>query len=249
MQNDIQSIQYQWDSSHLGRTMELKVYGKEGKPVLVFPTRGGRFFDFENFGMVDACLPFIESGKIRLYTVDSVDNESWLNESLPPVDRARRHEEYDAYIIHEVLPFIHKDCGYRGKIITMGCDMGGYHAANFFFRHPEFFDAMISLSGFFHLQMFIGDYMDENVYFNSPLHYLPNLDDPRILQLYRKSDICICVGQGQWEESMMAHAYAMKKVLKDKGIPCWVDFWGQDVSHDWIWWRQQLPYFLDQLNL
>jgi len=78
--------------------------------------------------------------------------------------------------------------------------------------------------------------MDDNIYFNAPLHFLPNMTDPDTLALIRQGDIIICTGQGAWEEDMMADARAMREILKKKEIPAWVDFWGFDVNHDWPWW-------------
>jgi esterase/lipase superfamily enzyme len=127
--------------------------------------------------------------------------------------------------------------------------MGAYHAANFFFRHPDIFDTVIALSGLFRLNHFIGDYMDENVYFNTPLVFLPNLNDPWYLEQYRQSHIIVGVGQGAWEDEMLADARALKHILQQKNIPHWIDIWGHDVNHDWPWWHKMLPHFLDKLEL
>lgn len=245
------NIEYhQWWSPNLGQNMEMKVYGHYGKPVLVFPAQGGRFFEYEDFKMIEAIAGFIDAGKVKVFTVDSIDNQSWANWNAHPADRARRHEDYDRYIVHEVAPFIHEHCAQTThKYLATGCSMGAYHAANFFFRHPDVFDAMIALSGLFHLQSFIGEYVDDNVYFNSPLQYLPGLDDPWFLDKYRQSNIIVGVGQGAWEDAMLADAYELKRVLDNKGIPHWIDVWGYDVNHDWPWWRQMMPYFLANLNL
>ena len=97
--------------------------------------------------------------------------------------------------------------------------------------------------------MFIGDYMDDNVYFNSPLAYLPNLTDPELLKLFRQSDIIVCVGQGAWEDPMLEDAYVLKRILEEKEVPAWIDIWGHDVNHDWPWWRRMMPHFLSQLKL
>ena len=238
---------HKWWSDHLNQNMELKVYGNSGKPVLVFPAQAGRFFEFEDFGMVTAVSPFIEDGSFTFYTVDSIDGQSWANESAHPADRARRHEAYDLYIQFEVIPFINHRSDQQ-KIITTGCSMGGYHAINFFFRHPDTYNATISLSGLFSLRHFIGDYMDEIVYFNSPLHYLENLNDAWYLDQYRQSQIIVCVGQGAWEDEMRSEAAELEAILKTKNVPLWVDTWGMDVNHDWPWWRKQLPYHLDKLR-
>jgi len=236
-----------WSRS-LNQDMELKVYGHSGKPVLVFPTMNGRFYDYENNGMIEAARWFIENGFFQFFAVDSVDSQSWTNSSAHPADRARRHEDYDRYIVHEVTPWIHQHQQQEETpLLATGCSMGGYHAGNFFFRHPDVFDSVIALSGIFRLNMFIGDYVDDNVYFNSPLLFLPNLDDPWYFEKYRRGQIILCAGQGAWEDEMQSDARAMRGILQEKGIPAWVDLWGHDVNHDWPWWRKQLPYFLSKL--
>jgi esterase/lipase superfamily enzyme len=126
--------------------------------------------------------------------------------------------------------------------------MGGYHAANFFFRHPDIFDTMVSLSGVMDLRLFVGDYVDNNVYFNAPLRYLKNLTDEHYLKLYRQSKIIVCVGRGAWDEQMLADARALEAILKEKQVQAWIDYWGPDVSHDWPWWQKQWPYFLGRLG-
>jgi esterase/lipase superfamily enzyme len=240
---------HKWWSPNLAQNMELKVYGHYGKPMIVFPAQGGRFYEFEDFGMIDACRSFVDGGKIKVFTVESVDNQSWANWGAHPADRARRHEDYDRYITQEVVPFARQHCGETDqKFLTTGCSMGGYHAGNFFFRHPDVFDGMICLSGLFQLHMFIGDYSDDNVFFNSPLYYLPSLADPWYLDQYRRSRIVVCVGQGAWEEPMLADARALQRILAEKNVPAWIDFWGHDVNHDWPWWRKQLPYFLGKIT-
>lgn len=241
---------HKWYSPNLGQDMEIKVYGYYGKPVLVFPAQGSRFFEFEDMGMIRAAESFIESGQVKFFTVDSVDNQSWVNEGAHPADRARRHEQYDRYIVEEVVPFMRQHSGNtQERFITTGVSMGGYHSANFFFRHPDIFDTVVAISGLFRLNHFIGDYMDENVYFNTPLAYLANLTDPATLDLLRQSRIIICAGQGAWEDEMLHDTHALKQILEQKNIPHWIDIWGGDVNHDWPWWRKMLPYFLEKLDL
>lgn len=243
------NIEYhKWWSQHLNQEMEIKIYGSSGKPVLVFPTQGGRFYEYEDFGMVDACHSYIDSMKIQLFSIDSIDNQSWANYYSHPADRARRHEDFDHYVINEVVPFIHDRNPWNGKILTTGCSMGAYHAPNFFFRHPDAFDGFIALSGILRLNYFIGDYMDDNVYLNTPLVYLRNLTDESYLNLYRQSVIIFCSGQGAWEGPMLEDAHELKAILDAKQVPCWVDIWGFDVNHDWPWWRRMMPHFLGKLE-
>ncbi len=243
------NVEYvKWWSPNLSQDMELKVYGQGGKPFVVFPAQGGRFYEYEDFGMVEACRPSIEGGRVTLVTVDGIDNQSWCNWDLHPADRARRHNDYDRYVIAEVIPFIHSR-GWTGAMGATGCSMGGYHAANFFFRHPDVFDTMVSLSGLMQLRLFVGDYCEGDVYFNTPLAYLPGQNDPWYIDQYRHSQIIVCAGQGPWDEEMLADARALGAILEAKGVHAWIDVWGDDVSHDWPWWRHQMPYFLYHLGL
>ena len=94
------NVEYcKWWSPNLSQDMELKVYGHAGKPFVVFPAQGGRFYEYEDFGMVEACRPSIDAGRVTLVTIDSIDNQSWCNWSIPPGDRGRRHNDYDRYVV------------------------------------------------------------------------------------------------------------------------------------------------------
>ncbi|MCW2277560.1 alpha/beta hydrolase-fold protein [Heliophilum fasciatum] len=169
----------------------------------------------------------------------------------PPEARARRHNDYDRYIANEFVPLVRARLACEGrhgqKFMATGCSLGAYHAANFFFRHPDIFDTVIALSGPYSAKFSVGDFMNEDVYMNSPLSYLPNLTDPAYLEPLRQSEIIIATGQGRWEEEIIPETRALQAILESKNIPAWVDFWGYDVDHDWPWWRIQMPYFLSHL--
>jgi esterase/lipase superfamily enzyme len=239
---------HRWFSPSLHRDMEMKVYGYYGKPLLIFPTQGGSFHEAEDYLMIQALSLHINEGRIKVFTVDSLDAEAWTREGEAVHHRGTRHEQYNGYIVNEVVPFIRNHCNQPdGTIAVTGCSMGAYHAANFFFRHPFIFDTVIAISGIYDLKLFIGDWMDDTVYFNSPLHYLRNLSDENILNRLRQNTIVVAVGRGAWEEEMIADTDELKAILEEKGIPAWIDYWGNDVDHDWPWWRVMLPYFIGKL--
>lgn len=239
---------FKFYSSHIGREMELKVYGHRGKPMLVFPSSGGRFIEYEDFKIIEAVKDFIDQGLIQVYAVDSVDNESWLDNYKLPLERARRHNDYDRYIVDELVPFIKHHGGYQGGLIATGCSMGGYHSANFFFRHPDIFDTLIALSGIYDARFFVGENLHfQEVSLNSPVDYLKEIGNV-YLELYRKNNIIVCTGQGAWEEDSVRDSQYLEWVLSNRGVGGWFDYWGYDVNHDWPWWRIQMPYFLGQLH-
>ena len=235
-------------SPALGRDAEMKSYGHGGRPVLFIPCQDGRFFDFENFRLAETMAPWIESGQIIVYAIDTIDSESWSAQG-DPYWRIRRYEDWIRYITDELVPFIRDDVnarngwdGYPG-IMTFGCSLGATHAANLFFRRPDLFDGMLALSGIYTASYGFGDYMDEVVYRNSIVDYLGGMpSDHPFIQQYNSHRGIICVGQGPWE--MPETTRQVANICRDKGIQVWVDFWGYDCAHDWDWWYKQVRYFM-----
>lgn len=234
--------EYSWN---LGRDMEFNVYGYGGKPVLVFPCQNGRFYDWEGFGMLDTLGDYLESGQIQLFCVDTIDGETLSDISGDPYHRVRRHEAWYQYVMGELMPRIWDINRTGQRPLTTGFSMGAYHAANFFFRRPDIFDSVIALSGVYDTADMYGGYMDEVVYRNDPCASLANMAwDHPFMELFRQDKIIICVGQGAWEDILLAGTRRLEQVLNDKGIPAWIDYWGYDVNHDWPWWKKQIRYFL-----
>ena len=241
---------FKWYSPALNRDMECKVYGHAGHPVLFIPCQDGRFFDFENFKMTDTWAPWIESGQVMVFSIDTMDLESWSDKVADAYTRIRRHEQWIQYITDEVVPFIRsmvqERCGWQGGIITFGCSLGATHAANLFLRFPDLFDGTLALSGIYTSEYGFGDYMDEVVYRNSPVHYLANMpSDHPYVEKYNRGRGIICVGQGAWEQ--VDTTRRLQELFQEKGIDIWVDFWGYDVNHDWPWWHKQVAYFVPKL--
>lgn len=138
---------------------------------------------------------------------------------------------------------------YKGEMfLATGCSMGGFHAANFFFRRPDIFDTLISLSGIYYASYFMPNYHDPLVYDNSPQDYLANMpDDHPYIDIYRNRNIILCVGQGNWEEELLDSTRKLDALLRSKNISAWVDYWGFDSAHDWVWWRKQIVYFMEKV--
>ncbi len=233
-------------SRALARDMEFKTYGDRGHGVIVFPSQDGRFYDYQDFDMVASVAGLIERGLIRLICVDSIDKETWSKQEGDERSRILLHEKWFNYIVDELIPSQRR---YPTEtFIATGCSMGGYHAANFFFRRPDLFDTLLALSGLYNADYFFPNYHEPLVYDNSPLDFLRNMPpDHPYIDIYRNRRIVMCVGQGNWEEELLESTGRMDKLLKEKQIPAWIDYWGHDVSHDWAWWRLQIAYFMKHL--
>ena len=235
-----------WYSPRLQRNMNVKVYGSgRGVPFLVFPTEDAMSDNFENFGMIETLSVELEQGKIQLFCVDSIDAESWSDIWGDKDYRAQRQELYYAYIVEEVVPFVRQENRTGRLPISMGCSLGGLHAAIVFFRRPELFGGVLSLSGSYDAKYYMDGWSNPVLYDNSPLDFLTNMKpDHPYIDTYNQRRIVLCVGQGRWEDEERRTTSLMGDVLYEKGIHAWVDFWGYDVDHDWEWWRKQVLYFL-----
>lgn len=235
--------QYIKTYSHaLGREMECKIYGHGGIPVLFVPCQDGRFFDFESFNMTDTWSRWIEGGKVTVMGIDTMDKETWSDPVTPADQRIRRHEEWVRYVTEEAMPMLLERCGAQ-KAWVFGCSLGATHAVNFYLRFPDLFNGMLALSGIYNAEYGFGDYMDELVYRNSPVHYMENLPaDHPYIEKYNSGRGIICVGQGPWE--LPETSVRLKELFEQKGINVWVDLWGHDVNHDWPWWHKQVEYFV-----
>lgn len=236
---------HKWYSPSLQKEMEIVVYGHYGTPLLMFPTAGADFLEYERFQMIDSIAWFINEGKFKVFSINSINNESWLNNSIYPPHKSLRHGQYNQYLIEEVVPFIFNNCKGRVPIITTGASLGAYHAANSFFRLPSVFRGTIAMSGVYDLKAYSKGYYDDHVYYNSPVDFLPNVYDENYLNQMRNNlGVVIASGQGDYEDP--SSSIHLSNILNSKGIKHWLDLWGYDMKHDWPTWRDMLPYFLSK---
>lgn len=230
-------------SDAIGSAATVIRYGHWGRPVLVFPSSRGRAVDFENFGMVGAVADLIDAGRLKLYCVDSYDGSSWFDQDIPLEERARRHGRYESWILRDVLPWIYRDCGGPTEVITLGCSLGAFHAANFALKRAEKFPLAMCFSGNYDPSSWNGwGERGNETYFNSPLDYLANTTGDHLDWLRGQVNLLLVCGQGQWEDTTGAlpSTRQFAALLAGKGLKHDVDLWGYDIPHDWPSWRAQL---------
>jgi esterase/lipase superfamily enzyme len=225
----------------------VATYGHWGRPVLAFPAERGDAGEFERRGMVAAVGDLLAAGRVKLYCVDSFDGESWSNHSIPLEERARRHGVYENWILHEVVPFIRDDCAGAAEVITCGCSLGAYHAANFALKRADVFPLAICMSGSYDPAAWDGwGERGETTYFNNPTDYVAHLQGDHLDWLRSQLSLLLICGQGQWEDTTGAleSTRRLAGLLQSKGIRCEMDLWGYDAPHDWPSWRAQLAHHL-----
>jgi len=231
---------HKWWSWRLDRDMELLVFGHSGVPVVVFPSSQGRFFEFEERGLIGAVAGKIDAGQIQLFCVDSVDAESWYNRNVPPRWRIARHMQYENYVMEEVLPLI-RIKNSDSHLISLGASFGGYHAVNIAMRRPDCFTGFLSMSGAFDLSNFLSGYYDDDVYFNMPPHYLANLSDPWYFERYRKGTYILATG---WDDHCLGQNEHLSRIMGGKGIPHHLYIWDAWNAHDWPTWGRMMNEYL-----
>jgi len=233
-----------WYSPNLNKHMEIAMYGHYGFALLLLPTAAADYLEYERFQLIETIRPFIESGKVKVFSINSINSEAWLNDHMNPVHKGIRHQQFNAYVEQEVVPFIKDNTSVDTPIIISGASLGALHSANLFFRRPDLFKGVIAMSGVYDLTAYSKGHYDDNVYFNSPCHYLPNTSDEHTLHLLRTSGhIHLVSGSGDYEDPQASRN--LSHILNSKGIPHELDIWGTDIKHDWPTWRQMLPHYLE----
>ena len=237
---------HKWYSSALQRDMELLVFGHSGRAVLFFPTRMARFYDYENWGVIDALRYKLEAGELQLFCVDSVDSESFYNGWAHPSGRISRYLQYERYLLDDVLPLMrHKNtCDY---FESAGCSMGAYHALNFALKHPQLFKKVIGMSGRYDLthqidsfnDLFDG-YRNEDIYFNMPQQYIANQHEQPLLEAIRKLNIVLAVGQ---TDPFLDNNQQFSHLLWGKALPNQMYVWN-NYAHRPRYWKQMVQLYL-----
>ena len=237
---------HKWYSPNLQRDMELLIFGHNGRAVLFFPTRMARFYDYENWHVIDSLHDRIYNGELQLFCVDSIDHESFYNRHVHPLVRIARHMQYERYILNEVLPLMHQknDGNY---FETAGCSMGAFHAINLALRHPVLFKKAVGMSGRYDVTLQIQDFRDlfdgfhdQDIYFNMPMQFVANLHEENQLNAIRQMEIILAVGETDpfWQNN-----YDFSELLWYKGIPNQLCTWG-DYAHRPRYWRQMVQLYL-----
>jgi esterase/lipase superfamily enzyme len=220
--------------------MELLVFGHAGLPVVVFPTSGGRFYEFEDRGMIAALAGRIDAGQMQVVCVDSVDMESWYNRQVHPRWRIARHMQYESYVLDEVVPRL-RGRNRDSRLVAVGCSFGGYHSVNVALRHPDIFTGFLSMSGAFDLTNFLDGYYDQDLYFNLPTHYLPNMSDPWFCERYSRNKYVLATG---WDDQCLGQNQNLDRILSSQGIAHEFFVWDSYNAHDWPTWQRMMREYL-----
>lgn len=230
---------HKWYSPSLGRDMELLVFGHGGARAIVFPSSMGKFYEWEDQGMIRALGDHIERGALQLYCVDSVDAESWYAKWKVPADRAKAHAAYDAYVRDEVMRLTWE----KNKtpfLMTMGASFGAYHAVTFALRYPNVVGRTIGLSGLYDIREQTNGYSDATVYHYNPADFILGEHDPVRLNAIARVDLILAVGR---DDPLRSANEEFSRRLWSKGLWHALRIW-DGWAHDWPYWREMIRVYV-----
>jgi esterase/lipase superfamily enzyme len=234
-----------WHSDRLEQEFTVARWGRYGAPVLVFPTAGGDAEEIERHKLVEACGELLEAGRIKIYSCDSVAGRAMAASTGSPEYRMWLLNQFHQAVRHEVVPAIHADTGGSDqRIVAAGASIGAFNAVALLCRFPDVFDAAIGMSGTYRIQRFLDGAWSDDLFYSSPLDFLPGLGGDH-LELLRQRRVILPSGEGEHED--IGESWAMAEVLGSKGVPNRVDSWGPETIHDWPTWWRMLPQYLDEL--
>ena len=230
---------FKWHSPNLNSEIEMLVFGHSGYPVIVFPTSMGSYHENKDQGLIESAKWYIDQGLIQIFCPASIDKDSFYNKQIHPVHRIQNHTWYDKFICHEIVERI-KHNSPSGKVAVAGCSFGGYHAANFAFRHPGYVSHVFSMGGAFTIKSFMDGHHDDDVFYNSPEDYLHGVTDHEIWNMD------IVLGTSNWDICFDANL-KLHHLLNSRQIPHWFDV-RQNREHDWPVWREMFPHYLSRIK-
>jgi esterase/lipase superfamily enzyme len=233
-----------WYSDRLERDVSVARWGTYGTPVLLFPTAGGDAEEVERNGLIAHLQPLIDAGRAKVYSCDSVAGQQMVERAGSTDERYALFNRFHQAVAEEVLPAVFSDSGGPQPVVTAGASIGAFNALAILCRYPHLVDAAVCMSGTYALEGFIGGPFTDDLFYSSPLHFLPGLDG-EALDTLRRRVVVLASGSGAWED--IGESWRVAEVLGSKGVPNRVDDWGPAYAHDWPTWYEMLPTYLDEL--
>lgn len=234
-----------WYSPRLHRDMELLIFGHAGAKVLMFPTRDGRFWEYESLQVVASLADKVNAGHLQLFCIEGLARETLYDRGRHPADRIRRHAAFEDYVLNEVLPLM-AALNPHACTIAAGCSLGAFQAASLVFRHPHLFRKLVAFSGRYDLTMKVecfddlfDGYYNDDIYFHTPSHFLPGLSCEGRLGRMREIDIVLTIGRA---DPFLGNNLSLSRTLQQKGISHQLHFWDGRAHAAGAWRRMARLY-------
>ena len=206
-----------WHSERLGCEVNVARWGVVGVPFLIFPTAGGDAEEIERFPRHRYTRPLSPGGP-RQDLLVRLDRR--------PRDADRRGNPGRPHAPDESIPRLHRRGVGSGNPYRLS--VGGHrHRGGWLLDRrlqrvgvdlpvPEAFTHALCMSGTYDLERFLKAPITHDFWVSSPVHYLADLDGPR-LEALRRRMILLPSGEGKAED--IEESWRVAQLLGSKAFP------------------------------
>lgn len=228
-------------SKALESDISMTIYGHFGLNVLYFSLSSQD--EIENHIITKSLTRSISTGRVKIISIDNLAKSFWYNNYYSPEEKSNFQFKFNEFLENELILAIYNDSGSPVPIITTGFSDSAIFAANAYFRRPDLFIGTLSFSGIYDIRHFSKEYFDKNCYFNSPIHYIPNLNDNYWLTfLQKRHHVHLITGSGIGEYP--PNSEKLSNILKEKHISRNFQIWDEKYSHDFNSWSKLFAYYI-----
>ncbi len=237
----MKTARYRVESVHTGRAMPVVRYGTTGDALIYVPSSGGDETEFERYGLHHETAPWVDRGRLQIFSIDGCGPSTLFDHSLGPAERIGRYAAFERHAAEELLPWVEELVG-GVEIGVAGASYGAFVAANLLFKQYTRVRVACGLGGVYQMWHRLDGYHDDSVYFHTPLEYLPRLNDPEILEGIRSTHGITMFGAEN--DPWLPNTHQLTRVLQEKRLPHNTEIWPAPANHHQHWWRRQFPTFL-----
>ncbi len=218
----------------------VRRHGRAGAPALYLPTSHGDVGEFERYGLPAVLAPWIDSERLQVFAVDGGGPRSFWNDAIPPKSRVDAYTAFERHLVRERIPEIAELTGHD-RVIAIGASYGALVAAELVLKHPRLVRVAGAFGGVFGLWHRLDGHHDDDVYFHTPLEFLPRLDDPAILGAIRETGgIDLYAAE---DDPWLSHSLRLRDVLASKSLPHRLEVWPSPAAHHEAVWAEQIRAF------
>lgn len=207
---------------------------------MVFPTSKGRFYQWEDFHMLEALSEPLHRGWLQLFCLDSIDELSWYNFDIHQREQLDWHLAYHDYLTTDFLPRL-REINKTPYLIATGASFGGFHAVNFGLLFPQHVQRVVAMSGEYEMGKYLEGYYDDDVLQHSPLDYLRSLTPETLKPGQRQVEFVLATGR--WDFCLQP-TLELAREMERLEIPHRCHVWNEPGIHDWPLWREQVKHYL-----
>src|ERR1700686_515674 len=132
-------------------------------------------------GLVDALGGLLEAGRLKVFSGDRVAGAAIMRGEGSAGYRGALLKAYQEFARYELVPAVRADClSPEIPVVTAGASVGAFNAVSMLCRFPDAVSAAVGMSGSCDMSRFVGSGAGGELYFASPMYFLPRLNGGQV---------------------------------------------------------------------